>query len=286
MHKYTYSHPTSMYAYTPRACIHAVTSPYLAYYFVMSHISINYVPHVNESFPTCEWVMSCRHRSWLSCPTYECVMSHTWMSHILHFMEWVMFHIPHMRPSPRVMPAGHDAFTCGTWLIHTWDMTHSGVQNDSFMRETWLIYLAGINNGQASPLVVRSIWEASCPQTYMGQDSFIFGTWLIHVWDMTHSFSKHHQWWYGAFVRLHVPHTHMNVVMSHIWMSRVPSLWISHVLQASSMVSRSISEAPYPPHTYVCCHVPSMDESCPRYVMKSSPAGIKSEASYPTNIYD
>jgi len=193
-----------MYAYTPRACIHAVNAPCLAYYVVMSHIWMNHVPHVNESFPTCEWAMSCRHRHWLSCPTYECVMSHTWTSHVLclwmsdvsyptyaaiangdacrtcRIYMWDMTH----------SYLGHDSFRCAKWLIHAWDMTHlfsrhqqwSGITNggtehwgglmSTIIYGTRLIHIWDVTHScvghdsfiqQASPMVVRSILEASCP---------------------------------------------------------------------------------------------------------------------------
>jgi len=88
------------------------------YAWVMSHIWMSHVTHMNESCPTYEWVMShgcmshvlyASHVSHTneSCPTFEWVMSHTRMSHAPHMNEscltheWVMplicmSHVSHM----------------------------------------------------------------------------------------------------------------------------------------------------------------------------------------------
>jgi len=65
------------------------------------------------------------------------------------------------------------SFTCGTWLTHLWDMTHSHVGHDSFICGTWLIHMWGMTH------------------SHVGHDSFICGTWLIHMWGMTHSHVGH-----------------------------------------------------------------------------------------------
>jgi len=83
---------------------------------------LSHVTHVNESWHTCEWVMSYSHiqrvksHKWLShvthvnesCHTCEWVMAHMWMSHVIqsyttsqatqvtescHTCEWVMSHM-------------------------------------------------------------------------------------------------------------------------------------------------------------------------------------------------
>jgi len=72
--------------------------------WVMSHIWMSHVTHMNESCHTSEWVMS---HIWMShvthlnesCHTYEWVMSHIWMSRVIHLneschrCEWVMSHL-------------------------------------------------------------------------------------------------------------------------------------------------------------------------------------------------
>ena len=72
---------------------------------------------------------------------------------------------------------GHNSFTCGTWLIHMCDMTHSYVDK---------------------------------PHSQVGHDSFICGTWLIHLCDMTHSYVRH-----DSFIcdMLHMKLCHAGVVL-------------------------------------------------------------------------
>jgi len=74
------------------------------YEWVMSHLSMNHVTHMNESCNTYEWVML---HVWMShvicmnesCHTYERVMSQIWMSYVTHIneschaYEWVMSYI-------------------------------------------------------------------------------------------------------------------------------------------------------------------------------------------------
>jgi len=74
------------------------------YIWVMSHICMCHVKHMNKSCHTYEWVMSHIWTSHVthvneSCLSYEWVMSHVWMSHVTHMnaswrtYEWVMSHI-------------------------------------------------------------------------------------------------------------------------------------------------------------------------------------------------
>ena len=78
--------------------------------------------------------------------------------------------------------------SCGTWLIHKWDMTHPYAGHDSFIcvtwrfiHETWLIHMC----------------DLAC--SYVRHDSFTMQstsswscwTWLIYMWDMTHSCARH-----------------------------------------------------------------------------------------------
>jgi len=90
------------------------------YEWVVSHIWMSHVPHMNES-----------------CPTYEWVMSHTLMSHVGHMeksmnescltYKSVMSRICRTRMSH----VSHIKKWCDTYewvlvrIIYTWDMTHS-----------------------------------------------------------------------------------------------------------------------------------------------------------------
>jgi len=93
---------------------------------------------------------------------------------------------------------GHDSFIYRTWLIHTWDMTHSYMGHDSFIRGTWLILShTHMNNSCHTWDMTHSFAPAIivvCIRTHfyshIGHDSFICWTWLIHTCDMTH---LHHQ---------------------------------------------------------------------------------------------
>ena len=51
--------------------------------------------------------------------------------------------------------------------------TSTCARHDLFTYGTWLIH----------------IWDMT--RTYMGHDSFIYGTWLAHIWDMTRSYMRH-----------------------------------------------------------------------------------------------
>jgi len=90
-------------------------APKRAVEWVMSHIWMSHVTHMNESCHTYEWVMSHIQMSYVthmneSCHTYRWVMSHIWMSHVTHMNEswhtyrWVisqiqMSHVTHANES-------------------------------------------------------------------------------------------------------------------------------------------------------------------------------------------
>jgi len=173
--------------------------------WVMSHIWMSHVTHMNESCRTYEWVMS---HIWMShvahicmshvthmnesCHSYGRVMSHIWMSHVAHMNEsrhtsaWViryveMSHVTHMDESCHICKSlhtyeyesSHIWMICEdlTWLIHMCDMTHSYVQHDSCIRLT---------------LSSQIIHMCEDSYSYVRHDSFMCATWLIHMCDMTH----------------------------------------------------------------------------------------------------
>jgi len=129
--------------------------------------------------------------------THERVTPHTWKSHASHMREEciVTSHVTHVTES------------C---LIYEWVMSH----------EAWLFHEECIE---------------SCHTSYMRHDSFLYETWLIPIWDMTHSYMRVTPNTWGS----HVTHriwmiyrmshvSYMNEsclmygwVMSHMWMSHV-----------------------------------------------------------------
>jgi len=167
------------------------------YHWVTSHVQICHVTHMNESGHSCEFVMShvlIRHVThWnASCHTYRWVMSHIWMSHVTHMnqschtYEWDMSQLSccanrtYESIDLCVKSLNNDLkvkftqrlniwrsvaqifqktvkvlgiFRCRMGLIHMCDMTHSYVWHDPFI-------------------------------SYVGHDSFIRGTRLIHMWDI------------------------------------------------------------------------------------------------------
>ena len=81
---------------------------------------------VSETCQTCEWVLS---HIWMShvthmnesCHTYEWVMSHIWMSHVTN-------------------DSSRDPFVTHSWLIHDSFVTHSWLTCDSPVTHPWLNY--------------------------------------------------------------------------------------------------------------------------------------------------
>jgi len=88
-----------------------------------------------------------------SCHTYGWVMSHIWMSHVTHMDEsqqtyesvtcatWLiqMCSMTCSYVYVTYSYVRHDSFVSTTWLIHMCDMTHSCVRHDSCICVTWLI---------------------------------------------------------------------------------------------------------------------------------------------------
>jgi len=119
---------------------------------------MSHVAYMNESCPTCKWVMS---HIWMShvthmnesCHTYEWVMSHIWMSHVTHMNEscpvyhWAMLHtwvsrVP--RTKWAMWHVGTQVLAVCSYVSHnscTCHITHSYVGHDSFIYATWHLYI-------------------------------------------------------------------------------------------------------------------------------------------------
>ena len=121
----------------------------------MSHIWVSHVTHMSES-----------------CHTYEWVMSHIWMIHVTHIecrmrvrlgCAYRMSHVTHM----------HVSFHTYEWVMsHLWvrHVTHMNESCHTYrMRDSGAFYMCDVNH------------------SYVWHDSLIYVTWLIRMWDMTHS---------------------------------------------------------------------------------------------------
>jgi len=89
----------------------------------------------------------------------------------------------------------HDSYICETWLMREWDMTHAHlskplafrilhVRHDTFICVTWLMCTS-----------VWSRWHSAFFVSSMPRSRCICVTWLIHMWDMTHSHA-----WHDSFI--------------------------------------------------------------------------------------
>jgi len=89
----------------------------------------------------------------------------------------------------------HDWCVCVTWLIHTFDMTHSNVWRDSFICVTRLIHVCDMTHSyvwhDSFICLTWLIHMCDMPHSYMWHDSFIYVTWLNHMCDMTHLYVRH-----------------------------------------------------------------------------------------------
>ena len=107
---------------------------------------------------------------------------------------------------------------CVTWLILVFDMTHSCVWHDSFIRVTWLI-LCVTWLTHMSDMTHSCVWHDSLIRV----NSFMCVTWLIHMCDMTHSSVWHNSsicltWLIDSRDRLiHMWHDTLNIDVDVTW---------------------------------------------------------------------
>ena len=134
---------------------HGTHQSCLTYEWVMSHIWMSHVPHMNES-----------------CLTYEWVMSHIWMSHVSHMNEscltyewkatcvqyqktttWSMTHVTHMNES---------CLTYKRVMSHTW-MRHPRMNQFCLtcqwvMSHIWISHVSHINVSCCTLECVIYVW--------------------------------------------------------------------------------------------------------------------------------
>jgi len=97
-----------------------------------------------------------------------------------------------------------DSFICVTWLIHMCDMTHSYVWHDSFICVMWLIHMYDVTR-ELSKCVYHLRFMSHMTLFYLWRGSFVWVsrlicmwcvsfrsvTWLIQIYDVTHSYVRH-----------------------------------------------------------------------------------------------
>jgi len=184
--------------------------------WVMWHVRINSVTHLNEACHNYKWVMT-HIRIWMCYVThmkytYEWVMPHIQTSHVLfmnkssHTYGWVichvwMSHVTHMDKSCRTynLNESRDAYECVFWLSHVAHM------NVSCVSHVWISASTRTNESCATyEGVVAHMWDmANIWMSRVTQKWFMSHTWMSHVTRMNKSCHTH-EW-----------------VMSHIWISHV-----------------------------------------------------------------
>jgi len=183
---------------------------------------MSHVPDMNESRPTYRWVIS-----------------HIWITHVTHSTLGVTWQKRLVRvDNDRIWigkgmwVASLDGFTHETWLIHV-KKHDSYMYDDTYISKTWLIH---VNQsclvihtrfvptysyvGQASYIsVARLFWEWSNMdrQKYVGHR-----TWLIHIWDMKHSYMGHDWFIYGTWL------IHLCDMIHCRWSNMVRQLYVGH----------------------------------------------------------
>jgi len=228
-----------------------------------------HVPHILESRPTYEWVMSTIWSSHvphmnMSCLTYECVTSHIWT--ILSTYEWVMSHVERVMSHIWIK-------TCPTYervVSHIWSsrVTH---MNQTCPVYEWFVSHICMN-------YVSHI--ESCP-SHVPQNNESYTNRIPHEWvvshmrmnSISHIYVKLIQESYPSHKSKHVNQTTPSrpTVFRNSRMSHVPQ--IPHMNPQSTC---SISEQPLLTNesrpTCKCfmfhiwtSHVPRMNESSPTY---------------------
>ena len=180
------------------------------YEWVLSHIYLGHITHMNESRHTYKWVTS---HIWVrpganentSCHARMWVMSHndsfirvTWHSYVWHYYSCV----------------GHDMLTRVTWLIHAcdrhihiYDMTHSCEWHGVFMCDKAHAHLRH--------------------NSFVHVTKLTCVTWLIHTCHMTHK--THPCVWHHSCVWHHVRKSSKDYVI-FVWERHVSIVWVTWLI--------------------------------------------------------
>ena len=177
------------------------------YEWVMKHIWMSHVTHMNESCRN--WTSHVMHVNG-SCHTYEWVMSHIWMNRVKHTN--VSCHTKR-----RVISE-----------CHSTNLT-KGSQNTNFLRALWKYIQHSAEHSNPCRLL--------CTYTY---EWFMSHIWMSHVTHMNESCHTY-EWVMWHIWMSHV--THMNEschtykwVTSHIWMS-----YVTHMNESCHKYERVMS---------------------------------------------
>jgi len=147
------------------------------------HMWMSYVAHVNESYRTCKWVVSCVWTSHVtrthmnaSCQTYTrvCVVSHSHIS--IHIHTYVNFN--QIMKICQKITAPSFAYEEVISHIYEWDMSH---RYEWVMSHIWISHLAHMTN-------------KSC-HTYERLMSHMWMRYVTFVWISNVTFAHIGQWW-------------------------------------------------------------------------------------------
>ena len=175
------------------------------------------------------------------------------MNESCHTYEWVMAQVMRLRKalsaSAQQMAQMKNRYM-NVWLIHVWDIPHSYVWHDSFIRETWRIHM----------------WAMT--HLYMCHDAFICGTWHIHMCAMTHSYScVWHDWiirgtWQMNECRSYVCHATLIHLSCHTYISVMSHtrIWRSHGthMNVSCPTYECVMSLIWTRYSFMVCHDPRL----------------------------
>jgi len=129
-------------------------------------MTYSYVSH--DSFIYTVWHDSFIYTVWHD--YFECMrVSFTCVTWLIHM--WVMTH-SYIR-----YDTTHSYIRCGTTILNVWEL-HSHVWHDLFIYESWLIHIYGMTQ-------LYLMYESFIHMRDM-HDLFIYESWLIHIWDLNH----------------------------------------------------------------------------------------------------
>ena len=122
-----------------------------------------------------------------------------------------------------------DSFICVIWLIRACDMTHSYVWHDSFICVPWIVHVCGT------------------PHSYVWHESFICVAWLIHICGMTHSYvcfihiygMTHAYVWHDPFM--------CATWLIHVWPDALP--WYMTHSKTSTSIHDAFDDVPFAAYT-------------------------------------